>query len=366
MSGSAKNKITSLQYILINTGMQVSVFFLALPRILFEEAGTDGWISLIICWFITVLASLAIIKVMSRQPEGTLLDLLTSYGGKWAGRAAAIALFLYLLYFAYSSLIQTTLITKEWLLPQTSAYLIILMLLIPTYVVAISGIRVIGRYAEITGLLSLWIPFVYLLPLKEAHWLHLLPIAGEGWRPISAGLPFGLYCFLGFATTFILYPYLQNKRQASKVITISNTLTLLLHLFVTMVCYVYFSPDEIATYNEPAINVLRVIEFKFVERIEVIFIALYLLIFSLGWIPALYMCAYCTNWLTGMQSERNHFRVLLLILAVGSYFYIPTLHQNENLERLFLRVGIGVEYAFPLLLLMCLWLLDRLSRRKNA
>ncbi|SFM28810.1 spore germination protein (amino acid permease) [Paenibacillus sp. 1_12] len=366
MSGFANNKITSLQYILINSGLQVSVFFLALPRILFEHAGTDGWISLIIGWFITVIASLAVIKVMSRQPDGTLLDLLTRYGGKWAGRAAAIVLFLYLLYFAYSCLIQTTLITKEWLLPQTSAYLIILMLLIPTYVIAISGIRIIGRYAEITYLLSLWIPFVYLLPLKEAHWLHLLPIAGEGWRPISAGVPFGLYCFLGFVTTFILYPFIQNKRQASKAMTISNTLTLLLHLFVTMVCYVYFSPDEIDTYNEPAINVLRIIEFKFVERIEVIYIAFYLLIFSLGWIPALYMCAYCTNWLTGMQSERNHFRALWLMLAVGSCFFMPSLHQNENMERLFLRVGIGVEYVFPIILLMCIWLLDRFSQRKKA
>ncbi|OPH46790.1 spore gernimation protein [Paenibacillus ferrarius] len=366
MSEFSRNNITSLQYIFINSGLQVSVFFLSLPRILAENAGTDGWMSLIIGWLITIATSLIVIKIMTKYPEGTLLDLLTRYGGKWVARAAAVLLLLYLFYFGYSCLIQTALITKEWLLPQTSAYMIILLLLIPTYVVSTSGIRIIGRYAELVTLFSLWIPLIYLIPLKESHWLHLLPLAGEGWKPISAGVPYSLYCFLGFVTTFILYPFLQNKRQASMAMTVSNTLTLLAHLFVTIVCYVYFSPEEIQFYNEPAINVLKIIEFKFIERIEVIFIAFYLLIFSLGWIPTLYLCAYCTNWLRGTKSERNHVRVLCLLLAVGSFFFIPSLHQNDRMERIFLRAGILIEYIIPICLLMWILLQNRLLQRKKV
>ncbi|GGI44333.1 germination protein [Paenibacillus marchantiophytorum] len=366
MSVSVSSKITSLQYILMNSGLQVSVFFLALPRILAEQAGTDGWISLLIGWMITVAASLIVVKIMAKYPEGTLLDLLTHYGGKWAGRTAAVCLLLYLFYFGYSCLVQTAMITKEWLLPQTSAYMIILLLLIPTYIVAISGIRIIGRYAEIVTLVSLWIPLVYLLPLKESHWLHLLPIAGEGWQPIGAGVPYSLYCFLGFVSTFIFYPFLQNKSQASMAITVSNSLTLLAHLFVTIVCYVYFSPDEIREYNEPAINVLKIIEFKFIERIEVIFIAFYLLVFSLGWIPALYICAYCTNWLRNTQAERNHVRFFCVLLAIGSFFFIPNFHQNERIEQIFLRLGILIEYILPIFLLIYISVHDRYSGRKRV
>ena len=42
-----------------------------------------------------------------------------------------------------------------------------LLLLIPTYVIARNGLRILGRYAELVFMISLWIPFVYLLLLKD-------------------------------------------------------------------------------------------------------------------------------------------------------------------------------------------------------
>lgn len=84
----------------------------------------------------------------------------------------------------------------------------------------------------------------------------------------------------------------QNKRKASAGIVISYTLAMLMYLFITVICFVYFGPDGIMDYNEPTINVLKAIEFKFIARIEVLFIAFYLLIFSLSWIPTMYMSVF--------------------------------------------------------------------------
>ncbi|MDQ0887044.1 spore germination protein (amino acid permease) [Paenibacillus sp. V4I9] len=359
------NEITLMQYIFLNFGMVVSIGFLSLPRVLAEQAGTAGWIALLIVWVISLIASLIVIQVMKRYPDGTLLDLLTVYLGKWAGKAGAVLFALYLIYYGYTGLIYTVMITKQYLLQQTPAYLIMFLLLIPTYVVVRSGLRIVGRYVVLIMLLSVWIPFVYLLPLKDANWLRLFPVLKEGWEPVFAAVPGTFYYHIGFSTTFILYPFLRNKQKASTGIVISYTLTMLMYLFITVICFVYFSSDEIMTYNEPTINLLKTIEFKFIARIELLFIAFYLLIFSLSWIPTMYMSVFCTTWLIGKQDHRNHLRLLWLFIAVGSYFFMPTFFQSEKMNTLLGQIGFVVEYIVPVCLLLYVWIHDRLGWRKH-
>ncbi|MBP1995138.1 GerAB/ArcD/ProY family transporter [Paenibacillus eucommiae] len=365
MKKYASNEITFKQSVLLIFGIQVSVGFLALPRALAEEAGTDGWISLILGWIVAVTAGLIIVQVLKRCPDGTILELLTTYIGKWAGIAGAVLLALYFLYITYTTIVYSVLIAKSWLLPQTPAPVIMLLLLIPAGLIARKGLRIIARYSEIVVLLSLWIPFAYLFPLKDAHWLHLLPVLKEGLKPVILAVPTTFYFFVGFASTFIFYPFLQDKQKASLGIILSNTLTLLVFLFITIVCFVYFSPDRIADYSEPAINVLKTIEFKFIERIEVLFIAFYLFIFSLAWIPFMYFSVFCTSWLFGKKDHRGHLLMLWLLVAVGSFFFIPTSSQSEKMTVFLGKTGFYMEYVFPVLLLLYVWLYDRLKRGKS-
>ncbi|MFD0693768.1 endospore germination permease [Paenibacillus sp. GCM10027628] len=365
MKKYAYNEITSMQYIFLNSGIQVSVFFLAIPRKLAENASTDGWIALIIGWAITVIASLSVIQVMKKYPEGTLLDLLTHYLGKWTGRVAAVFFSLYFFFYAYTGLVEAVLITKAWLLPQTRPSIVTLLLLIPTYVITRNGIRILGRYAELVFYLSCWIPVIYLFLLKDAHWLNMFPILKEGWKPIFSAVPTTFFSYIGFATTFILYPFLQNKGQASSAIIISNSLTMLGYLFITLICFVYYSPDEIQKYNEPVVNILESIEFRFIERMEVLFIASFLLTFSLAWIPAIYFSVFCTSWLLGKQDHLGHFRLLWLFIAAGAFVFMPTFNQSDFMNELLSRIGFGLEYVFPCCLLIYLWMHDHFQWRKH-
>ncbi|NOU71042.1 GerAB/ArcD/ProY family transporter [Paenibacillus sp. LMG 31458] len=359
------NEITFMQYIFLNFGMVLSIGFLSLPRVLSEQAGTAGWIALIIVWVISMAASLIVVQVMKRYPDGTLLDLVTVYLGKGAGKVVAILFALYLCYYGYTGLVYTVLIIKQYLLQQTPAYIIMILLLIPTYVIVRNGLRILGRYVELVMLLSLWIPIVYLLPLKDAHWLRLFPVLKEGWEPVFAAVPSTFYYHIGFSTTFILYPFLKNKRMASIGLVISYTLTMLMYLFITIICFAYFNSDEIMEYNEPTINVLKTIEFTFISRIEVIFIAFYLLIFSLSWIPTMYMSVFCTTWLIGKQDHRNHLRLLWVFIAVGTFFFMPTVFQSEKMNTLLGQIGLGVEYIAPVCLLLYVSVHDRFRWRKH-
>jgi spore germination protein (amino acid permease) len=357
-------EITFMQYIFLINCMTVGVGFLGLPRILAEKAGTDGWMTLIIAWILTTAASLVVIQVMKKHPEGTVLDLITKYMGKWAGRIGAILVALYFFYFGYTGIIYSILIIKEWLLPQTPSYVIMILLLIPTYTIMCKGLGMLGRYVEIVVLISIWIPLVYFFQLNNAHWLHLFPLLKNGWSPVYAAVPETFYYHVGFAATFILYPFLKDKQHASKAIIISNTMTFVGYLFITIVCFIYFSPDEIQQFNNPTINVLKTIEFKFLERLEMLFIAFYLFVFSMSWIPPLYISIFCTGWLLGKQDHRNHLRALCVLIAVCTYFFMPTFNQSESMNKILGQIGFGFEYIFPIFLLMYVWLHDRYQRGK--
>lgn len=358
------HEITSLQYIFLLTGVQVGVSVLSLPRKLAEAAGTDGWISILIGWLVSMLASLIIVQIMKNSPSGSFPDWAAGVLGVWAGKAVALLLTLYFFLLLYDGLTKSVLITKTWLLPNTPAYVITVLLLLPTYMVARHGTRIVGRYCELIVYLSLWIPLVYLLPLKQAHFIHLLPVVKDGWQPILTGATEMIYPMLGMAATFILYPFLKHKERATAAVIASSSLTMLAYLFMTIICLVYYSPDEIAEYNNPVISVLKSIEFKFIERIEVPFIAFYLTIFSLVWIPTMYLTTFCSSWLFARKDNRGQLQILCILIALATYLYTPTLYQNLMMEKILIGFGLSIEYIFPLILLSFIVLHNRLRRRK--
>ncbi|NQX68048.1 endospore germination permease [Paenibacillus alba] len=355
MKKYAYNEITLMQFICIQSGVQLSVGLLALPMNLAQSAGTDGWMGILLVWILNLTASLIIVQVMKKYPDGTLLDLLAHYCGRWVGTVAAVLIGLYFFFYGYIGITRTILYVKQWLLPQTSSPLIMLLLLIPTYTIARNGLRIIGRYAELVFFISLWIPFAYILPLNDAQWLYLLPVLKEGWLPVFSAAEAALLSFSGIGVTLILYPFLLHKRQAAMGVILSNTMSMLAFLLMTLICFVYFSPNEIKGYNEPVVNVLKNIEFKFIERIEVVFISFYLFMFSLSWIPTFYACTFCISWLLGKQDHRNPLRVLWLLLAIGTFLFMPTFNQNTFMGKWLTKCAFGIEYTLPLCLLLYLW-----------
>lgn len=334
--------ITPLQYILLIVTFQISVGFLSLPGDLAEFAGTDGWLAIIPGWAVATVAALAIVKVMGYHPEGTVLDLLKRYMGVWAARAAAVVFIAYFLMLAYDGYAITTLVIKLWLLPTTYLYILTMLLMIPTYQIAKHGVQAIGRYSEIVAMMCIALPVLYALTFRFAHWLNLLPILKEGLAPVLIAVKTMIYPMIGMILALFIYPNLNQKKKAASSIVIANTMTCCLYLLVTLVCFVYFSPDEIGKFNNPVITIMKSIEFQFIERIEVPFIAFYLFIFSCIWIPSMYMASYCSAWLFGKGSERVHLAVLCALMVASIVIYRPSYMDMGWLNRYLNGIGFAI------------------------
>ena len=124
-----------------------------------------------------------------------------------------------------------------------------------------------------------------------------------------------------------------------------------------------FSPDEINLYNEPNISVLKIVEFPFLERFEVLFLALYLLLACITWISTLYCAVFCTSWLVGKKDHSRHLFVALLLLVILYVFYAPTFNQNDKMISLVVWAGTGYAVVLPIILWIFVAAMDRYRKR---
>ncbi|MDQ0917392.1 endospore germination permease [Paenibacillus sp. V4I5] len=350
------NQISLKQYILIIYKTQVGIGVLSLPRDLAQTGGTDGWISLLLGWIVSILLSLVIIKIMEKNPEKTLFELLSKYFGKWVGKGLYVLWILYAVFAASVVIFSTIHIIQIWILPEMSNFILMILFIIPIYIVTKHGIRVIGLFAEFVFLISMWMPILLLFALKDTHWPFLLPIGKEGLFPILSTVKSTILSFLGFELAFILYPFLKDKKTATKGIIIANSLSLIIFLMVTIISFVRFSPDEIKDYTYPTLNLLKLIKLPFLERLEIIFLSFYLLMLFMTIVPYLYAAVLGASQLCGKQDHRPILRIWMCLWFLSSFFFLPSATQINQMGKSWGMAGTYFAYVIPMLL----WLYGQL------
>lgn len=339
-----------MQYIFIIHGAQMGVGILTLPRNLAEIAGTDSWIAVLLSWMIAVLASTMIILILQRHSQDTIFDLLRRYFGRYVGQFFSIIWIVYTACIFIMVFISSVLILKTWILPQTDIFLLVLLFVIPLFLVARNGIRVIGRYSQIVFFLTIWLIFLFVFALEDVNWPNLLPVLKEGWLPVMGSVPVAMISFLGFELAFLLYPFLIHKKQAIKGNLIANSITLFVYLFLIIINFSYFSPYGITTYRWPTISLLKLIELPMLERLEVPVMSLYLLVFSTTVIPYLFFTVFGVKYLFQKCDHQKILASFLFIVVIVSIFYSPSYTEVEQLTSAFGSIPLLIIFVYAIFL----------------
>lgn len=350
MTGIGKNEITTIQYVLLIHGTQVGIGVLTMPRELASIAGTDGWMSIVLGWGIAVVASLLLLNAMKHYPDKTIVEILPLLLGKWLGNTAVVLIALYCLFGAVTVFAYSVSLINIWLLSQTPGYIIVILFIIPLYQVMKGGVRVLGRYSELIFYLTLWMFPVLFFTWPKLNGIHLLPLFKEGWKPILQASQSTILSFLGFELAFFWYPFLQRKQYAVAGMLVANTLSMLVFLTVTILCYSLFSPDEITQFTWPTLGLCKVIEFRFLERFDIVFLAFYLFVLSTTGIPYMYLTVFSTSRLLGSKNHLGHLKLILLLIAVAAVIYTPSFSDLTKMVDYWGRTGMVIGYAIPCLL----------------
>jgi spore germination protein (amino acid permease) len=339
-----------MQYIFIIYGTQIGSNIFRIPNNLGEKAGTDGWITIILGYILTTITGLIIIQVMKKYPNGTILDVISHYFGKWIGKLFAVVFIIYFGIIASYVLVLSIIYLQELIFPQFSINTLLTLLYIPIFLLTKHNFRMIGRYAQLIFFMTIWFYIFFLVPLQESQIEYILPILKNGWYPVLQGVERAIYIFAGFEVVFILYPFLIEKKKASRGFIIANTLTMLTLVFVTLICLVYFSPDEITQYYYPIISLLKMMQFQFIERVDIIFTSVFLLLLSTTWVPIIYATVFSSSYLIGKKEHTGPLIIFLIVLWFSILFFPPNLKVILKFEKFVEMIIFIISYILPIFL----------------
>jgi len=347
---NGKINISILQFILMIFGVQIGIGMLALPRELANKSGTSSWIAIIFGGIICTIISITFIKIREKAPTKSFVDFFTFYLGKILGKIIVFLFSIYFLYMGYTVIVRTILYIQSYILQQTSVTIVLLIFLVPTFQLVSGGVHLIAKYIETIFPIIVFVLLMLLFTLKDMNIYFILPIIKDGWLPIFKTIPTTTMSFLGIEVIFIIYPYLKEKEKAIKGVIIANAMSTFTYLFVTLICFVVYSPYEISRIYEPVIDILSVLEFQYVERLDFVLLSLFLLVISKTWVTYLWVGMCGITELFKLKSYVFVLFILFVVFVLMTYILIPTFSTTNIWINYITITGICIIIGMPIIL----------------
>ncbi|WP_349410137.1 endospore germination permease [Pseudalkalibacillus sp. SCS-8] len=351
-----KNKaetITKYQLFYMILQTQIGVGVLGLPFAVHQVSQNDGWISVLIAGFISQLLIFIIWGLIKKYPGETIYGIAEKLAGKYFGKLIST------LYIIYGTLICMLIldlyqsILKLWVLPHTPKWALMLMMVFAGIYIVKERVRIIARFFMFVTIL---VPILIILTLisfpTSVEYRYLFPIGQAGTLKIFIGAHSVLISMLGFEQLLILSKYTQaNDRSILKAVSLANGITVLIYVFLVLISFMFFSPKEIDLIPHPVLYMLKAITFKIVERIDLLFISIWIVIVATSFISYLLFASKGVSYLFKLKGHKASAYI------VASVAFALALIPNTKFEIEQISTYIGyVSYGFiafiPILLLL--------------
>lgn len=346
-----KNSLTKTQLFFIIVQSQVGYGLISMPYIVFQESKTDGWISVLLGGVILQAVVFIGWSLCKRFPSLTIFQISKNLMGKYVGNIINI---LYVIYFTLTCCILLSLFSitiKDWILPYTPGWIIKLLIISVAVYVAKEKITVIARYLVLTTVVLFLFIILPAYSLKDSEILYLLPIGQSGLKAIFKGGKEIYILLQGFEIFMIILPVVSASAKVKlKIISLACLVVTLLYTFLTIVCLMFFSPEEFPLIPEPILYLVKSFEFNVIERPDIIFIALWIALVSTTIMTFLYSSS------KGSTSFTKYERSNLVYISGVMIFIISLFFNSKNeIEKFSMFVGnsgIIFTIGIPLILLV--------------
>lgn len=105
--------------------------------------------------------------------------------------------------------------------------------------------------------------------------------------------------------------------------------------------------------NQPLLFLLKNLEFRFLERLDIIALALYVIIVSRTWMPYVYCSVFSTSRLLNQQHHRSHTLLYFIAVVASVYFFQPTWNQSDVYRKLINQASIVALLIIPAAMYVC-------------
>lgn len=320
-----ENNVTPVQLFILVVQTEIGVSILSLPTTIYRKANTDGWISMLIAGLITQILIIVIWLLNKRFQESTIFTFTHKIIGKWIGTLINIG---YIVYFCATGSLILILFTRmitTWVLPRTPFWIIMILLVATGIDMARSNLRVLARFCTFNFIFLGIFLVLILYTFKDAQYIYLLPIGHAGIFNILKGTKQATVSVLGFEMILVIYPFVQGTAtQKLKAATSANLFVTFFYTLTMVSVYMYFSPTLIPLLPEPVLYILKAFTFTIIERVDLLFISLWIIIVAASFMTYLYLAAVGFSELFH-QKKHSWFAPLAAFLV-----FVPALLTGQN------------------------------------
>lgn len=367
MGGAAR--ISYQQLACLTFTLQGTAAVLFLPTGSARIGGSGGWLASFIGLILGGLPiTLMVGALVNRHPGQGLGELATNLLGKAMGGLAALVLGLFSLALTTLSLRDVAEIVPVPILPETPMLVVAIAFLLVAVYGTYSGAEVLSRMAvfafgmiAFTALLSLVALWGSVSPLR------LLPlIECDITQPLQAALPsIGWY-----AEVWSFFPFaamVDKGGRAGRGLVVGGLNSALFLSIMTGLSIALFGADLVAVMNFPVYSLVQQITIgEFVERLDVLIIAIWLFGMVVKVSAHLWTCTNSIAFVLGMKDDR---RLLPIVALVALYLtmQIPNLHWLVDFSTMtWTPISLSIGLSVPGLLLAASWIQGLRTRSRSG
>jgi spore germination protein (amino acid permease) len=354
------NKITKFQLFFIFIQSQIGVALLSLPHEVQKSAKGDGWLSTLIAGVVVQLMLVIYWQLLKRFPTLIYTEITQKILGVVLGKVLNRLIYLNFILVGGLATILFIKVIKLWLLPLTPSWIISLLILTACIYLAISELRIIARFFVLASFLILLLLITSIFGwFTPKEFQYILPMGSSGFKNIVLGSKNSLLAMLGFEGLLFLFPFLiDNKKGVLKTISMANLFITLFYTYFVFITVISFSDAQLAIMREPVLNLLRGISYNMIDRVDLIFLSIWIVPMATSTISYLYFAS------KSVGAKKKHYPKVVLMNGF-IIFFITLLPHDDAIITLFNKYVSYLSYVVVFLIPTLLLILSILMKKKE-
>lgn len=356
--------IRAFQLFFIIFGIQIGVGVLGAPRYIFEKANQDAWVSILIAFVYMLIVVWTMFLILKQYENADIFGIQVDIFGKWFGKFLGT---IYLLFFVaelLSVLLTYIEVIQVFIFPTMSSFFMGLLLLILVIYTVLGGVRVVVGVVYFFVLLSSWILILLYDPITRIEITHFQPMFDASIIELLKGARTTTYTFLGLEILFVIYPFIENKKNAKLPAYLGVTASALLVLITTIISIGYYSPNDFDLMDYPVLSLFKSVSFSFMERFDYFVVMEWMMVVIPTMVLLMWATTYGTKRLYAIPQKTTLYVVSIFLLIVLSF--INQDYKIEKIADVISQIGFWIIFVYPIVLLPIVLVKKKWQRHKGV
>ncbi|MFC2947906.1 GerAB/ArcD/ProY family transporter [Virgibacillus sediminis] len=342
-------KLQAFYLFFIITSIQLGVGIVGIPRIVYQEAGQDAWISILISYAALVVILTVMLIILKQYKNADIFGIQVDIFGTWLGKLLGTIYILYFLWTLFSVLITYIEILRVFLFPYIHPLVLGVLITSLIVITVIGGLRIIVGVCFLFFFMTQWVLLLLIEPAADMQLSHFQPFFQASFTELLSGTQDTSYTLIGFEILFLVYPFIQEKDKVYKPVYFAAFWTVLLTLIFTIISIGYFSKEQLIRREWVGLSLFKIQEFPFIERLDYVVVAEWMMVTLPNMLLFMWGVTYGINRLYKVPQKTTLY-ISAALLIIGSAL-VSEHFEIQKVINVADSVGFWLVYVYPLVLL---------------